>query len=341
MCSSLFRRPAPKAQLSLPAWDSSDSFGDVHTTPSPDLVIPSKPDLLFFRADFSGVTLQGTYTPTDTASIKANGGCTITSGPWNGLFIPYINGANTTPPTMLMTPQLVLYPRKVQDAALTEHAWRNYDRIIWSGTDPWENPPISIQQAKDWGTYVKSWGFWNCIWKGIPDANDPDWPALVDADLCNFAVFGEEVDSKVTAEQYAASLNVVRHGPLNGVPTGAHFTAGARGGYPIDGPRDTFLAGGATGSWADYNGWLHLMLQSNQNHSAGRQGACTVYARQRLVGAPDSRIVLFETMASEKLVGQCSEEYGCLRSLELLYAQPGPTSGGIGDGLRYPNGGWV
>lgn len=286
-----------------------------------------------------GVTLPGTYAPTP-------GGWTITSGRWNGLFIPFVNGANTTPPTMIMTPQLVLYPRTVQDAVLTEHAERNYDRIIWSGTDPWENPPISIQQAKDWGNYLKSWGFWNCIWKGNPDATDPDWQALVDAKLCDFAVFGEEVDGKVTAEQYYASLKAVRAGALNGIPTGAHFTAGPRGGYPIDFPRDTFLAGDNTGTWAEFDGWLHLMLQSNQDHSAGRQAAVLLYARQRLAQAPNSRVVIYETMATAQLEDPTltvTEEVGCLRSLEMLYA-PGNglgMLGGSGNGLRFPDGSWV
>jgi hypothetical protein len=306
--------------------------------------MPPQRDILFFRADFNGVTLPGTWTPSP-------GGFTVTSGRWNGLFIPYINGANTTPPTMIMTPQLVLYPRKVQDAVLTEHAERNYDRIIWSGTNPWENAPISIQQAKEWGNYIKSWGFWNCIWKGIPDENDPDWSALVSAKLCDFAVFGEEVDGKVTAEQYLSSLRAVRAGALNGIPTGAHFTAGPRGGYPIDAERDTFLAGDdASGSWSEFDGWLHLCLQSNPNQSAGTQAACTVYARQRMSGAPNSRIILYETMATLQLYGQCTEEYGCLRSLEMLYA-PGngsPAFGGSGNGLRhgaeeprFQNGSWV
>lgn len=313
----------------------------MHTFAPDGLIIPSKRDILFFRADHTGVTLPGQYTPTASADIIANGGCTIISGRWKGLFIPFVNGANTTPPTMIMTCQLVLYPRKVQDAVLTEHAERNYDRIITSGTDPWENPGISIQQAKDWGKYIKSWGFWNCVWKGIPDALDPDFPALVNAGVCDYAVFGEEVDQKVSAEQYYIGLKAVLAGPLNGIPTGAHFSAGPRGGYPIDAERDTFLQGGATGSWEEFNGRLHLCLQSNQDHSAGRQAATLMYARTQLSSAPDSKVVLFETMATDELIDPeliYTEELGCLRSIEMLYA-PGPNNlGGSANGLRYHDG---
>jgi len=321
----------------------------VHTTPPPEFA-PPKRDVLFFRGDFNGVTLPGTYSPTASADIIAQGGCTITSGRWSGLRIPFINGANTTPPTMLMTPQLVLYPQAVQLAVLTEHAERNYTHLIWSGTNPWENPPISLAQAIAFAQLVKSWGFYNVIWKGDPtDLGDAE--ALVGLGLCDFCVIGEEVDGKIPAEQYKAILDAARAGPLGTIPCGAHFTAGDKGGYPIEAERDTFLAGGATGSWADYNGWLHLCLQSNPNHTAGRQGACTVYARQRVnLGgaggdgrpAPDSKIILFETMATEQLYGRCTEAYGCLRSLEMLYCptiDPGaPAFGGSGNGLRYPDG---
>lgn len=333
-------------QFPLPAWDPPDGPPDnnqVATTPPPELVIPSKPDILFFRGDFDAVTLPGTYAP-------ASGGFVITSGRWNGLFIPYITGANTTPPTMIMTPQLSVYwsmgCTKLVDAVLTEHAERNYDRITWDGTEPWENPSISIAQAIQFGQILKSWGFFNVIWKGDPFMT-ADYAPLVAKGLCDFACIGEEIDSKMNAEQLPPLLNSLLAGPLNGIPAGVHFTAGPRGGYPIDAERDTFLAGDATGNWSDYDGRLHLCLQSNQNHSAGRQAACTVYARQRVnSGAPNSRIILWETMATDELEDPeliWTEEVGCLRSLELLYA-PGngfPMFGGSNNGLRYPNGGWV
>jgi hypothetical protein len=58
--------------------------------------------------------------------------------------------------------------------------------------------------------------------------------------------------------------------------------------------------------------------------------------------APDSVVVWFETMASLQLTGGCTEEYGCLRSLEGIYCPiTDPRMrmfGGSANGLRYPNG---
>lgn len=307
------------------------------------------------RGDFNGVQLSGTYTPTDTDTIKANGGVTMTSGPWNGLFIPYLVGANTTPPTMIMTPMLPLYPRKVQDAVLTEHAWRNYSHLTWD-QHPWnleENGmTFSIQQAIAFAKYIKSWGFFSQMWSGWPfDASNPMWGQLVNAKCIDIAIVGEEVDGKVTSEQYDTTIRslILGGGPLDGIPACAHFTAGDRGGYPIDFPRDTFVT-----NWADFNGKLHLALQQNPNQTAGTQGATTYYARQRvnlgLVGgdrrpAPDSIVFAFETMAESQLYGKCTEEYGNLRSLELLYCPADNPAiramGGFNNGGRYPNGSGV
>lgn len=331
----------------LPAWDQSDEFGIVHTTPPPELVIPAKYDPLFFRGDFSGVTLQGTYTP-------AGGGWVMTSGPWNGLYIPFLVGANSTPPTMIMTPMLPLYwalgYRKLVDACLTEHAWRNYSHLTWD-QHPWnleENGmAFSIKQAIQWANIVKSWGFYNVMWSGEPfDASNPMWNQLANAKAMDLAIVGEEVDSKVTSEEYDAILrSLILGGPLDGIPTCAHFTAGAKGGYPLGFPRDTFIT-----NWADFDGKLHLAHQANQNFSAGEQGADLVYTRRRVnLGgeggdgrpAPNSRVILFEIEASNELPGKVNEEYGCLRSLESLYcpADPGMRMfAGCGDGLRYPDG---
>ena len=323
----------------------------MHTTPPPELVIPSKYDVLFMRGDFNGVTLPGTYSPSDTASIIANSGCTITSGRWNGLFIPFINGANTTPPTMIMTPMLSVYwamgCTKLVNAVLTEHAERNYSHFITSGTTPWENAPISMDQAIAFGKIIKSWGFYNVIWKGDP-TDTSNWGPLVDAGLCDFAIVGEEVDGKVTAQQYGSILDTVLAGPLNGIPSAAHFTSN----FPVGFPRDTFFDGSSMPGFDYYNGRVHLCWQADQNQTAGTQGAMMYYARQRVnlggVGgngnpAPNSFVFAYEIMASKQLVGQCTEEYGCLRELELLYCPADNPSiamvHGGGNGLgRYPNG---
>lgn len=323
----------------------------MHTTPPPELVIPTKYDPRWIRGDFTGVTLTGTYTPTASADVIANGGVTMTSGPWNGLFVPFLPGANSTPPTMIMTPMLVMYPRKVQDAVLTEHAWRNYSHLIWD-TLPWNAAAngfsLSPQAAQAWASYLKSWGFYSSVWMGIPSATDPMWAALVNSKGIDYAVIGEEVDGKFTAQQYGAMLNSLRAGPLGGIPCGTHLTSN----FPDGFPRDTFFDGTSMPGFDHYDGWLDLCWQADQTQSAGTQGAMLYYARQRVnlggVGgngspAPNSRVNVWEIMASAQLMGQCTEEYGCLRSLELLYCPADnpairAISGG-GNGLgRYPNG---
>ena len=316
-------RPAPRPHAPLPPWDASDAGGIVHTTPPPELVIPSGPDPLFLRADFNGVTLDRQR--------------------WGG-DPPYLVGANTTPRTMLMTPMAICYPRFWQDAILTEHAERGYTHFVIA-PDGWNLSANgydgSLSTLVSWAAYVKSWGFYVVLWRSAPIVDDPILFGLVAAGCCDWYVAGEEVDRKCTAEQYDAVLASVARA---GVPVGAHFTSN----YPSGFPRDTFLT-----DWSPYNGRVHLMWQANQNDSAGTQGARLYYARQRvnlgLVGdgnysnpAPDSRVYAFETMATAQLYGQCTEQVGCLRSLELLYTTRAndaiPAVNGFGNGCRNKDG---
>lgn len=322
--ASAVRRPPAVRQPPLPPFDPNDAGGIVHTVPPPELVIPSGPDLMFMRADFNGVNLD-----------RAR---------WGG-DPPMMLGANTTPRTMLMSPMMILYPRFWQDAHLTESAERGYSHYVISG-DGWnlaENgfdaTPAAIVQ---WARYVKSWGFSVVYWRGEPILSDLILQALVDADVIDWSIPGGEVDRKIIAERYELILDDTLDITANGIPVGAHFTAN----YPDGFPRDTFLT-----NWSKYDGRVHLCWQADQNEPAGTQGARLYYARQRvnlgLVGgngipAPNSRVYAFETQASAQLQGQCTEAYGCLRSLELLYTTRNddrirPMSG-YGNGCRYPNG---
>ena len=101
---------------------------------------------------------------------------------------------------------------------------------------------------------------------------------------------------------------------------------------------------------------MHLMWQADNNDSAGKQGAMQYYARMRVqlgwVGentysnpAPNCRVIPFELMATSQLFGQCTEEYGCLRSLEMMYTTTGnPGISNVnefGNGARYPDGSWI
>lgn len=352
---SAFPFPPSGTLTKLPPFDAPDGPPDnnqVHTVPPPDLVVPTTRDVLFMRADFNGVTLPGSYTPTTSAEIIANGGVTITDGIYTGLFVPFLVGANTTPPTMIMTPMLVLYPEAVIVACLAEHAKRGYTHFIWD-PHPWnleENGrTFSLDDMIAWGARLKAYGFYNVIWSGQPSVADPMWHALAGNGLIDFAVIGEEVDGKFTAEEYASLVHALvdEGGALFGIPAAAHLTSN----YPLHFPRDTFFAGGATGSWADFNGRLHLCWQANQNDSAGRRGALLYYARLRVnlggIGgdgrpAPDCRVYDFENEASNELQGQDSEEKGNLQTLEDMYCTA-PDAGvrpmsGYGNGCRNPNG---
>lgn len=294
-------------------------------------------------------------------------GVTIDTARW-GSDIPYLAGANTTPLNMFMSPMMIMYPRRWQDAYLTECAERNYSHYTISA-DGWNfaenNFEMTPSKLVQWALYLKSWGFFVNYWRGQPVLNDQFLIALVEAGCIDWSIPGGEVDRKISAEQYEQILDDTLSIVSNGIPVGAHFTPN----YPEGFPRDTFFDGTSMKGWDYYDGRVHLMWQAHQNDSAGKQAAMLYYARERvnlgLVGgngelAPNSRVYAFETMASAQLdprmwtpprydaesqYGTCTEEYGCLRSLELLYATRRdnrilPVSGS-NNGLRYPNGGWV
>jgi hypothetical protein len=331
------KRPAAVPHAPLPPFDPNDSGGIVHTTLPPEQVIPDHfTDPAWMRADFNGVTLN-----LDRWQV-------------GGAQLPFLKGANSTPLAMLMTPMAILYPRYWQDAILTEHAERGYDDFILD-CEPWNaaaNGWTDIQPADllAWCQYVRSWGFRVVLWRGDPTRGiDAMLQTLMDAGAVQFYIHGEEVDRKVRSEQYAASLQQIDQYIGGRIPIGVHFTCdGDRHmGYPIGFPRDTFL-----NDWSPYNGRVHLCLQLDVNASAGLQGASMYYARQHVnaglgdaargSGAPNSRVIAFETMASAQLQGQCSEGYGNLRDFELLCGtrldpRVRPVSG-FGNGCRHPDG---
>lgn len=349
-------RPAPQRQAAIaPPFDQTDGQGNlVHTTLPPEKTIPDHfTDPLFMRADFNGVTLPGSY-------VKDGDGWTITDGRWTGLHIPFLNGANSTPPTMIMTPQLWRYPLAVQIAVFTEHAERAYDDFIFD-VEGWGGPAMTIDQAQTWVAVIQSWGFRPVLWRGNPNWTDPvdDMLQALMAAGITFYVHGEEADSKTNAENYEIGLQKLCDFIQRRIPIAAHFTAepgpdqGGRGmGYPLGFPRDTFIL-----DWSRYDGQVHLALQLNVNSSAGLQGVGHWYARRRLMGvgdgargsgAPNSRVITFETKAFAQLMGQCDENTACRFNWENGCGtrddtrSPGgdliPPVGGFGNGNRYPNG---
>ncbi len=319
----------PRTHKPLPPFDTSDSGGIVHTIQPPELIIPSGRDLMFMRADFSGVTLD--------------------INRWTSLgAIPFLDGANSTPVNMLMSPMLILYPRQWQDAYLTEYCERFYTHIIISG-DGWNLAANGFDVTADkivvWAKYLQSWGLFIVYWASNPVLNDSILQALVDNHAVDWVIPGEEVDRKVTAEKYETVLDNTLSIVGGGIPIGAHFTDN----YPEGFPRDTFIT-----NWNKYDGKVHLMWQANPADSAGTQGARLYYARQRvnlgLIGgngqlALKSRVYAYETMAEFQLYGKCSEEYCCLRTLEELYTTRNDVRiqalSGFGNGCRLPSGMWI
>lgn len=312
-------------QQPLPPWDASDSGGQVHTTPPPELVIPPGPDPLFLRCDFAGLTLN--------------------TARWGG-DPPLLVGANTTPRSMLLSPMLHMYPEHWIRAYLTEHCERGYTHFVTASAG-WNMPENGWTWTPDafgaWCRRLTDGGQSVIYWGSATDADDAFINAALHVNALAWYVVGEELDGKMTAEQLNARLDdlVARYPPsLN---LAAHFTAN----YPDGFPRDTMLT-----NWSRYDGRVHLFWQANQTQSAGTQGAMLYYARRRVnlgevggdgIGAPSSRVYAFETMATAQLYGKCDEAYGNLRSLELLYCPRGPNPqvrpvAGFGNGCRYPDG---
>lgn len=386
--SSGSARPDPIMQPAFaPPFDANSGGNVVHTELPPEQIIPPPfTDRTFLVADFTGVEFTGDYEPKpirrpdgswDSSPVINAGGVTMTSGPWKGMFVKFLQQANSTPPTALMTPCLPMYERKVQVAHLTEHAWRGHQDFIISD-EVWgaaaNGRTFSIQEIVDWTTFAKvEFGFRPVLWRGnasLPrDGSgklqlDAMLQTLLDKDLVSFLVYGKEVDTQMTSEDYEAHLQYLNQRIGGSVPIGVHFSADwdREMGYPIGMPRETFIP-----DWAPYDGRVHLCMQllgyktTPQGHEymidAGIQGASMYYARQHVnigqgpaapagaKGAPNSRVIAFETMATAKLYGLCPEAYGRLRSWELLCGTRNdprvrPVSGTC-DGGGYPDGYWL
>lgn len=339
-------RPAPVQQPAIaPPWDPSSPGGIVHTTPPPEWQPTTSP--YFMLGDFNGVTIPGHYSFNGPGSD-----CTMTDGPYKGLVIPWKVGANSTPPTMLMTPMLPLYPAAVQTAAFTEHALRGYKDFIvaaqvWNdAANGYTSTPATAAANC---AAAKAWGFRPVLWNGStqPPNGDPYFRACLSDGVVAFYVCGKEVGTGgYSSQQYAAVVQTAITDCQGAIPIAAHLLN-----YPDGFPQDTFFAGGSTGpSWADLDGALHLCYEANNADDAGTQGARLYYARERVtvggVGgdgrpAPNCRVYTFETMATSQLEGQCDELTGKRRSLELNYCPQGGATGmihGSGNGISDADG---
>ena len=109
--------------------------------------------------------------------------------------------------------------------------------------------------------------------------------------------------------------------------------------YPIPAERDTFFAGGATGSWAALHGRFHLAWQADQTDTAGTARGDAVCARSASTSGrsvatasprPTAGCKTPENQASNELPGKDNEEMGCLQAA-WGYVRPGERCWGPAD----------
>ena len=330
-------RPLPVNQLPLPPWDASDSGGMVHTVCPPDQIIPKGYTRDWWRGDFSGVMI-----------------------PENPPLVP---GCNTSPVNMIISfllPHYVQFGTKWVDMILTAHAQRNYSHFH---LDHWQfnQAGLSLAQAEALIRYVQSWGFCTSCWLTSSNDNrsggwstigavaEPFLKMLVGTDASKVILLpGEELnngcppgpggcDDIITA--VCAACN-----PLD-IPVWLHFTSNYPG-YPTNPPPGVDFDNWMVQWIAQWKGKVRgLAWQSDPNQSAGTMGAELWSARQRWASAlgSDGLVAAFELLATEKLYGRCTEEYGCLRGTEMIYCTSDPVGScppvaGACDGLRYPDG---
>lgn len=326
-------RPVPVRQKPLPPFEASDDQGLVHTTQPPDLVIPSWPDRHFWRGDIGGVTLKETP--------------------------PFVPGANTTPPEMTMSFLLPWYSREWQDKILTAHAERGYTHFhldLWNARKAGYTP----EAFADLVDYVRSWGFFVSCWlTSNQDDRSQGWASVswiiapylsVILDRPKPETFismpGQELNNGCPPGPNGAD-SIISHvcamaNPVDS-PVWLHFTEYYPG-YPENVP--PAQADMAMVQWiARWRGRVRgLAWQGDSGGSAGLMGAKLWDARRfwARAGFTDYPCVsAFELMASFQLYGKATEEYGCLRGLEMVYCTSdgsAPPVAGFGNGARLPNG---
>lgn len=357
------RRPSPVQQPPLPAWPPSSPGGLVHTAPPPEWQPLTSP--YFMTADFNGVTIPGDYVWNGPQATPGSS-VTLIDGPYQGLRIPFLVGANSTPPTMLMTPMLPLYPLDVQTVVFTLHAQRGYKDFVVAA-QVWNDVQNGYQSTPATAAAncaaALAWGFRPILWNGSqqPPNGDPYFRACLSDGVVKFYVCGKEVGTGgYSSQQYAAVVQTAISDCQGKIPVAMHALN-----YPDGFPQDTFLAGGSTGpGWADFDGALHLCHEVNYADTLGTMGARQYYARLRvnlgLVGgdgrpAPHCRVYAYETLATAQLFnlktgdGIVADELaGKLYALGLNYCPngdpPNPVVGmvhGSANGLSQTDGNQV
>lgn len=308
--------PTPVQQPPLPPFDGNGPGGElIHTALPPDQVIPPRPTLAWWRGDFAGVTLDASFgTP------------------------PFFPGANTTPPQMLMSPQIIEYPREWQDRYLTAYCERGYTHFVLDSIG-WGLNLISTDAFLAWAKYVQSWGLYSVYW-GNATASDPFLTTGLAAKSIDVFIVGEELNGKTSPGTGANGLdsiiaaNCAETNPV-GVPTYLHFTSN----YPSWQPNGMT----PTQWWSEYTGKLAgLCWQGDQNNGAALMSAHMWDARREIAAASkDFHVVAYELQATNELYGKCDEAHGCLCGWEQICATSdgsAPPVAGFGNGCRFPNG---
>lgn len=342
-------------QAPLPPFDPSDSYGLVHTIQPPDLVIPSTPTRDFFLGDIGGVMLP--------------------------VAPPYVPGANTNfggRMTMsFLLPHYVQFGTGQIDAFFAAHASRGYRTFHF---DRWQadNAGLSDSQHLDLMAAAQSNGFFTSCWfSGSEDPRSGGWntigsrlTAFMDALLARpqsfldqmIAMPGEELNNGCPPGPGGCDdiiANVCSRMNPVGIPVWLHFTSNYPG-YPQNVPPDQ--ADAAMVSWiAQWRGRVRGLAAQMDSYnpgaypdpsapnpytlsSAGYMGAKLwdirrFWARAGYTDYPS--VAAFELMADAELYGRCSEPYGALRGLEMLYCTSdgsAPPVAGIGNGGWLPDG---
>ena len=282
----------------LPPFDVSDSGGIVHTVLPPEQVIPTQPDVNFWYGDFAGVTL--------------------TEKP------PFVPGANTTPPEMVMSFLLHEYDFVWQDKILQAHMNRGYTHFHLGG-----------ESSIDLFHHVQSLGFFTSYW-----ATDTNKLKLLNDKT--IMIIGGEINTKMSPEALQVFINEVSNIAHSvGAKVGIHFTSNIPSWQPNSMSSYQW--------WASLEGKIDFLCwQGDQNNSAGTMGAHLWDARFRV--ANHARVVAFELIASNQLYNKPladgrspTEDMGKLRGWEMLCSTR--TSGsniravsGVGNGAAYPDG---
>jgi hypothetical protein len=318
--------PAGVKQNPLPPFDSSDPGGLVHTTLP--FTPPSTQSKTFWRGDFGGMTLA-------TAP-------------------PYVPGANTTPPEMVMTFLLPFYTQPWQDTMIAAAVARSHTHFHLDQAN-WQSAGLSPTQAVALMQYVQQSIWYTSFWAlGCPDGT-PDWataspylqPTLTalfaaGAATCerSILVLGGELNRHISPVALAdIASNVLPQCTDNGVDVWLHLTSNYVS-WPVAGqsPQDFWQGMKALGVQG-------LCWQGDQTDPAGTMGAHLWDARSEMAEADPSLLVAaFELMATAELYGQCTEDNGCLRGFEMVCCPTGaptpnaPPVAGYGNGGRMPDG---